>query len=251
MTDNMMELMVKLHKDEERQGPGCAEVTRKAFKLTGLDKDKDLKIADIGCGTGAQTIVLAEKTNSLIVAIDLFPEFLSKLEEKAATLNLSNRITTKVCSMDSLPFAENEFDLIWSEGAIYNIGFEKGIHEWKRFIKPNGYLAVSEISWITNTRPKELEDYWLAEYSEIDTMPNKIKVLEKEGFSNIEAFILPQHCWIDNYYTPIQKRFPEFLDEYQGSDIAKEIVDYEKEEIRMYEKYKEFYSYGFYIARKI
>ncbi len=250
MTDKMMKLMVELHLNEERQGPGSAEITKKALDLIEVDKDKELKIADIGCGTGGQTIVLAENTNSSIIAVDLFPEFLGKLDKKAAVLNIQKRITTKAYSMDSLPFAENEFDLIWSEGAIYNIGFENGIKKWKRFIKPNGYLAISEISWITDTRPKELEDYWVSEYSEINTIANKIKVLEKEGFSHIKTFILPQYCWIDNYYTPIQKRFAEFLNRYPDNDIAREIVDYEKQEIDLYEKYKEFYSYGFYIAQK-
>ncbi len=250
MTEKEIELLINLHKDADRQGPGSPEETKKALDLIGIDKNKKIRIADIGCGSGAQTISLAENTNSSIVAIDLFPEFLEKLEKNAQTLNLQERITAKAHSMDDLPFTDNEFDLIWSEGAIYNMGFEEGIKQWKRFIKLNGYLAVSEISWITDTRPKEVEEHWLREYPEIDTISNKIRVLEKQGYSPIAHFILPQYCWIDNYYRPLQERFSAFLSKYEYSDIAKDMVENEKNEISIYEKYKEFYSYSFYIAQK-
>jgi len=91
-----------------------------------------------------------------------------------------------------------EFDTIWSEDAIYNIGFETGFKEWKSFFKKGDYLSVSETSWTTDSRPKELEEYWTKEYPEIDTVSNKIRILEKNRYSPIAHFILPQYCWIDN-----------------------------------------------------
>ena len=152
---------------------------------------------------------------------------------------------------DKLPFDNDELDIIWSEGAIYNIGFETGIKMWKKFLKPNGYLAVSEITWTTNSRPKEIEEYWNREYPEIDTASNKIKILEKNGYSPLGYFILPQNSWIDNYYKPIEKRFAAFLEKHNNSEMARLIVEENKEEIRKYKKYKVYYSYGFYIAKKL
>ena len=246
-----IELLVDFHKDAERQGPGSSFETMKALNLIGVDKNYKLKIADIGCGIGAHTILLAQNTNGQITAVDLFPEFLGKLDNKAKELGLQNRITTLKKSMEDLPFDNEEFDIIWSEGAIYNMGFETGIKEWKNYLKTGGYLAVSEISWTTNSRPKEVEEHWNNEYPQIDTVSNKIRILEENGYSPVAHFILPQYCWTDNYYKPIEKRFSTFLEKYKNSELAKKIVDFEKEEIKIYEKYKDYYSYGFYIAKKI
>lgn len=91
--------------------------------------------------------------------------------------------------MDSLPFAKERFDVIWSEGAIYNIGFENGVRYLKQFVKPKGLLIVSEITWTTNERPKEIEDHWNNEYAEIGTAASKFAVLESYGFPR--AAILP------------------------------------------------------------
>ena len=60
-----------------------------------------------------------------------------------------------------------ETTLIWSEGAIYNIGFERGLKEWRRFLKEGAYLAVSEASWFTEKRPAEIETFWQDAYPEI------------------------------------------------------------------------------------
>jgi ubiquinone/menaquinone biosynthesis C-methylase UbiE len=245
-----IELIINLHLDAERQGPGSPQETKKALDLIELDKSEPLKIADIGCGSGSQTITLAQNTKGLITAVDLFPEFLKKLDEKVRNLNLESRVTTAVQSMENLQFNNDELDLIWSEGAIYNIGFEEGIKNWRRFLKPGGYLAISEISWITDSRPEELEAYWLNEYPQIDTIANKIRLLENNGYSPTAHFILPPYCWLDNYYKPMQERFDAFLNRYKNSELARQIVDNEKNEIRIYEKFKKYYSYGFYITQK-
>ncbi len=105
--------------------------------------------------------------------------------------------------MDDLPFDFEEFDIIWSEGAIYNIGFENGIKKWKNYLKIGGFLAVSEITWTTNSCPKEIEEFWNNEYSEIDTASNKIKILEENGYSLVGYFILSQNSWIDKFYKPM------------------------------------------------
>ena len=163
-----LELLVDFHKDAERQGPGSSFETKKALNFININKDQKLKVADIGCGSGAQTITLAQNIEGQITAVDLFPEFLDKLNLRSEELGIKERITTLKKSMEDLPFDNEEFDIIWSEGAIYNMGFEAGIKKWKDYLKTGGYLAVSEITWTTNSRPKEIEEYWNNEYPEID-----------------------------------------------------------------------------------
>ena len=171
----MFALMVDLHKDGERQGPGSVEETLRALALTRYDAAAELRVADIGCGTGASTLTIAgHLPNARITAVDLFPEFLDILAQSATTAGYGDRITPLAASMDALPFEPETFDLFWSEGAVYNMGFERGVREWRPFLRPEGVLAVSEITWLRPHPPAEISEYWKTEYPEIATAPEKI-----------------------------------------------------------------------------
>ncbi len=244
-------LLTDLHKNAKRQGPGGDAETEKVLSLAMIDRAAPLKIADIGCGTGASTMLLARLLQAQITAVDFLPDFLEVLEVNAKHMGLSEKITTLACSMDNLPFADEEYDVIWSEGAIYNIGFERGVKNWSRYLKAGGLLVVSEITWTTASRPSELQRHWEGEYPEIDVASSKIGVLEKNGYSPIGYFVLPEHCWLGNYYRPMQDSFKDFLNRNGNSEGARAIVEAENQEIELYEKYKSHYSYGVYIARKL
>jgi ubiquinone/menaquinone biosynthesis C-methylase UbiE len=231
-----LELIIDLHKNSERQGPGSEEETLRAIKFMNLSSDRNLKIADIGCGSGGQTITLSQNLNGEIIAVDLFPEFLDELNEKSQKLGLKEKIKTLEKSMDDLPFNNEEFDIIWSEGAIYNLGFENGIKKWKDYLKVGGFLAVSEITWITNSRPKEIEEFWTQEYPEIDTASNKIKILENNGYTLVGYFHLTQNSWIENYYKPMEDRFETFLERNNNSELAKKVVKENKSEMELCQK---------------
>lgn len=243
-------LLVDLHINQDRQGPGSDAETKRAIELTGLSKTTSLKIADIGCGTGASTLALAKNLNAQIVAVDLIPDFLEVLNKNAEAQGLSEKIETLEYPMEELPFEDREFDVIWSEGAIYNMGFEKGVNAWKKFLKPNGILVASEITWTTENRPKEIENHWNIAYPEIATASSKIKVLEAAGYSPLAYFVLPERCWMDNYYRPLVDEFPKFLSRNRNSNLADEIVESERKEIALYKKFNSFYSYGMYIGQK-
>jgi len=251
MNKEQFKLLIDLHKSNYRQGPGGKKETKKAIDMAGIDKSKRLKIADIGCGTGASTIQLAKELNADVTSVDFLPEFLEELIRRAKDEGVNDKVQTLNCSMDNLPFSEEEFDVIWSEGAIYNIGFEAGISSWKRYLKTGGKLIVSEITWLTAERPSELQAHWNTEYPEIDIASAKIKILEQNGYILEGYFYLPKDCWLDNYYLPIKNSFDTFLDRHSHSSLAEEIIECEKDEINLYEKYADYYSYGVYIAKKI
>jgi ubiquinone/menaquinone biosynthesis C-methylase UbiE len=248
---NELQLLVDLHRGASRQGPGSDEATKKAIALAEIDPHAPLNIADIGCGTGASTLVLARGLNAHITAVDFLQDFLDVLETRAQHGGLGEKITPLCASMENLPFEDEGFDVIWSEGAIYNIGFHQGVADWRRYLKPGGLLIASEISWITNTRPAELQHHWDAEYPEIDLASAKMKILEDNGYSPIGYFVLPEHCWLENYYHPMQATFDEFLRRHRNDEAAQAIVAAERDEIDLYQKYKAYYSYGVYIARKV
>lgn len=244
-------LMVDLHRDGARQGPGSDEETRRALALTRLETSAPLQVADIGCGTGASTLVLAsELRNAHITAVDLFPEFLHILAARARAAGYSAQIETLVESMDSLPFAHESLDLIWSEGAIYNIGFAKGIEAWRPSLRSGGVIAVSEITWLRPDPPEEIQRYWSTEYPEIATAAEKITLLERGGYDLLGYFVLPSTNWIDNYYGPTEGRMAAFLQRHGGQPDAEELLKMERQEADLYRRFKDWFSYGFYVARK-
>jgi SAM-dependent methyltransferase len=245
-----LQLTVDLHLEADRQGPGGDAETHRAIEMSGLRNRHGLKIADIGCGTGASTLVLARELEAEIIAIDFVPEFLAVLEERAIQAGVAERITTAQASMDSLPVTVGTLDAIWSEGAIYNIGFETGVRDWRRFLKPGGILAVSELTWLTNSRPAELESHWRSQYAEVDTASSKMAVLETNGYTPLGYFVLPEQCWLDAYYRPMQERFAAFLQAHDSSDSARAIVAAEEREMDLYRRYRLYVGYGYYIARK-
>jgi SAM-dependent methyltransferase len=243
-------LICEYYSHFERQGPGSPEATLKALSF--IDNiSEDSRIADIGCGTGGQTIVMAEHIPGMITGIDLFPKFIELFNQNARERNILHRVKGIVGTMENLPFEEEELDLIWSEGAIYNIGFERGLKEWRKFLKTGGFLAVSEASWFTAQRPAEIESFWNDAYPQIDTIPNKLAILQDAGYIPVASFILPENCWIDNYYTPQVAVQEAFLKLHTGNSSVRDFIMTEQHEAALYQKYKEFYGYVFYIGRKI
>lgn len=234
----------------ERQGPGSPEETIRALSFIGNLSNKT-KIADLGCGTGTQTMVLAQNTEATITALDLYAGSIDKLNATAGKLGLQNRVKGIVGSMDDLPFQKDEFDLIWSEGAIANIGFEKGLNYWKDFLNKDGYVAVTYESWFTDERPAEIEKWWMDAVPEMSTIAYNISIMQKTGYIPVAAFTLPESCWIDNYFIPQKARQEEFLKKHAGNKTVEDMISFMRREADLYSKYKQYYGYVFYVGKKV
>jgi len=247
MNEKQLDFIISLHTKLHRQGPGSDEETLKAIQITGLNASTALKILDLGCGTGVQTNVLSNNLNGTITALDLFQPFLNELEGRIKNPN----VFAFQGSMEDLPFEKESFDLIWSEGAIYNMGFENGLKYLHPFLQKNGVIALSEITWLTNERPAEIETFWNNEYPEIDTAKGKIKIINESGYQLIDHFILSEESWLNNYYGPLEEELHRIEMEDSLDDELKEIVQSYQNEIDLYKRFKEYFGYGFYVAKKV
>lgn len=251
MEEPDFELLSEYYSMLERQGPGSPETTLKALSFVEAH-DSIVRIADIGCGTGAHTLLLAEHLpGSQVTALDFLPAFIDQLNANAAQAGLQDRVKGITGNMEALPFEPDSLDLIWSEGAIYNIGFERGIREWRPLLRAGGYLAVSEITWLTQERPTALQDYWAAAYPEINTASVKIAQMEAAGYTPRAAFVLPENCWTDHYYSPQVAVREAFLKKHPGNPAAKAFIENDRAEADLYERFKPYYGYVFYIGQKV
>lgn len=245
-----MSIFFEIHKEIPREGPGDNESTIRAYK-TLKNLSNNPQILDIGCGPGMQTVELAKNIDGKIYALDLHKPFLERLNEYIVHENLEEKIETVNGSMFSLKkhFKKESFDLIWSEGAIFIMGFKEALNSWKPFLKEEGYIVVSELAWVKDNPPKEVKDYWHKEYPMMNTVQWNIETIEKAGYEVIDHFAIPESSWIDNYYIPIEKRLVTLREKYSNNEDAIKEINQSQKEIDIFRKYSEYYGYVFFIMK--
>ena len=234
-----------------RQGPGAREFTLKAIDSVKSNLPANPIFLDIGCGNGAQTYdIMSTIPSANMTAIDMHQPFLDMVEQKVGSIeNLSGSLSTFMISMDKLDFAPDSIDLIWSEGAIYIIGFTKGLSDWQKFIKSGGYMVISEAVWIKPDPPQIIKDFWESEYPEIGTIQEKIKTIQQLGLEPVSHFTLPVSIWSDDFYLPMQK----LIDDFRKKSDKKEMHDFldgMQHEVDMFRQFGEYYSYEYFVIRR-
>jgi ubiquinone/menaquinone biosynthesis C-methylase UbiE len=245
-----MEYFYELFESLPRCGPGDNKSTRRAFQYIPKLPEQPL-ILDIGCGPGVQTIELVKISNGKIIALDNHLAFLNKLRKKAKKLGLLGHIIVENRSMHEMDYNENSFDLIWSEGALYFMGFQNGLRKCHQLLKNDGFLAVTELVYLVNHPPAPLIQYFEKEYPDIKTVKDKIDLIQNEKFQLISNFTLPKSSWLDNFYLPMEKELARLNQKYQGNEIALNIFEEMRNEITIYKKFSDFYGYEFFILKRI
>jgi cyclopropane fatty-acyl-phospholipid synthase-like methyltransferase len=244
-----MQYFYELFRNLPRGGPGDNQSTRKAFGyLRNLPFEP--RILDIGCGPGMQTLQLAKLSNGTIIALDNYQPFLDILMRNAIKEGVEKRIILKNQSMLDMDFNNNSFDVIWSEGALYFMGFQNGFKRCHQLLKKNGYLAVTEAVLLAPSIPEPLQKFWDAGYPDIKDVKSNIALIQNEGFELLAHFTLPKSSWIDNYYSPMEKRIDELKKKYHDNTIALQVFAECEKEIKIYHTYSDYFGYEFFIMQK-
>jgi ubiquinone/menaquinone biosynthesis C-methylase UbiE len=239
----------EIHNGLPREGPGDNESTRTAF-LMADELPPRPRILDVGAGPGMQTMELARVSDGTIVAVDTHRPFLHELRRRAQNAGVSNRVSAVNASMSALPFRDESFDLVWSEGAIYIMGFREGLAAWKRLLAPAGYIAVTEPGWITSEIPADVRRYW-AEYPGMTAIENIPKMSRECGYREIGHFVLPDASWWDDYYEPLERKLKALRAKYHADADALRQLDDAQREIDMHGKHSSLYGYFFFVMQKI
>jgi len=219
------ETILQTYKDLLREG--LSKYTRKAFHmLPKLDKPY---ILDVGCGSGVPAMELARLSNGEIVGSDINQDLLDILARKIEKEGLSDRVKAVKCSIFDMDFSNESFDIIWSEGSIFIIGFEKGLKQWRRFLKPNGFLVV---------------------HDETGNITEKLEQISSCGYELFEHFILGEDTWWIEYYAPLEKRINEIRAKHADDPKALVALDQDQREIDMFKKNPSRYKSVFFIMKK-
>jgi len=244
-----MEYLYELFGSMPRGGPGTNESTRRAFEMIPALPEDPL-ILDLGCGHGVQTLELARVSGGRIIALDNHQPFLDILMGKAKEEALDERIVPTNMSMLEMDFDDGIFDLIWSEGALYNMGFQKGLEKGFQLLKDHGYMAVSEMVILSTDPPAPVMEYLEREYPPVRDVQGNIEMIRAEGFHLMGHFTLESRAWLECFYDPMEKELNRLEERYRGNGTALEFFGEMRNEIYMYRKYGQFYGYEFFVMHK-
>ena len=241
-------LFFELFSGLPRQGPGTAASTRRALGLV-PGVGPRTRVLDVGCGTGAQTLVLALGSPARIVAVDNHPPFIDVLNREAHRLGVADRLEARVADMRRLGFPDRSFDLIWCEGAIYNVGVEAGLRDWRRLLRCDGHVALTEVCWRKPEPPAECAAFWEREYPAIRDTDALLEAVEACGYRTVGHFPLPASAWWDDYYRPLQDNLTAFRQRHRDARDAQELADQCQNEIDIWHAHSAFYGYEFLVLR--
>ena len=200
--------------------------TRRAFQM--LPELDQPHILDIGCGSGVPTMELARLSDGQIIGLDIDSSLLDQLAKKIEEAGLSDRVKTLKCSMLELDFPDESFDLIWAEGSIARIGFERGLKEWRRFLKPHGFLVV---------------------HDEVTNITQKLEQISVCGYDLLGHFTLSEDVWWTEYYGPWEERIHEMRKKYSDDPQALLELDKEQQEIELFKANPRRYSSVFFVMQ--
>ncbi len=243
------ELFFSVHQNLPREAPGSTAVTLHALSMT--NTPTQARVLDIGCGPGHHTLTLASALpGAHVTGLDAHQPYLDVLASGITTDRLSGRVEAVLGDMRAPLFPDRSFDLLWCEAAVYFMGFETALTRWRQLLKGDGYLALSDLVWLSDQRPQNAIDYW-ASYPDMTTISARQAQIAALGYTSIDAFVMPPSAWTDEYYDPMQARIDRLKHEHQGDPEALAVLDASGEEIRVFESSAGSYGYAFFVARRV
>ncbi|HRP75408.1 MAG TPA: methyltransferase domain-containing protein [Rhodocyclaceae bacterium] len=232
-----------------RQGPGNRACAARALGIC-RELPASPAVLDLGCGVGGQTLHLAELTAGSIVAVDRHAPSVERLNATLAGRGLAQRVRAVVGDMAHPAFPPESFDLIWSEGALYNIGIEQALEIYRGLLRPGGYLAFTDAVWRRDDPPSEVKAGFDQDYPTMGKAEDVVAAIRNGGFELLDHFSLPDEAWWSDFYTPMEHRIEALRGKYAADPEALAILDQLAQEPALHRRYSDYYAYQFFVARR-
>jgi trans-aconitate methyltransferase len=243
-----LELFLQVYGTLPRAGPGGTEHTLKVLAM--VPGASPRTVLDLGCGPGAQTLVLAEVLpEAVVLALDVLPPMVEETRRRLSEAGCEDRVRAEVGDMASPSVESGSQDLIWCEGAIYFMGVADALRTWRSLLTPGGTVAFTEPIWLSSSPPDEIRDWWTAEYPAITDEQGIRAAVGAAAFNTLAFFPLPAEAWWDDYYGPMESRIEALRTDHPNDPVASEIATGAEQEIAMFRRYSDHYSYGFFIVQ--
>ncbi|MCC7147435.1 MAG: class I SAM-dependent methyltransferase [Phycisphaeraceae bacterium] len=242
-------IFFELYESLPRQGPGNRACAARAFAFC-RDLPPAPDVLDLGCGVGGQTLHLAELTSASIVAMDSHAPSIARLHATVTTRGLAQRVRPTVGDMANPGLPPGSFDLVWSEGALYNIGMENALRVCHGLLRPGGYLAFTDAVWRKDNPPPEVKASFDLDYPTMGRVPEVLATIAMSGFALLGHFTLPDEAWWNDFYTPMETRIAELRGKYANDSEALAILDQLAQEPTMHRNYSDYYAYEFFVGRR-
>ncbi|MGF1513173.1 MAG: SAM-dependent methyltransferase [Elainellaceae cyanobacterium] len=237
-------VLTDLHRGLDHKGPGDSDFSRNILSSLPTLPLKP-RIADLGCGSGASALLLAQHYQSTVTAVDFSSVFIDELKARAKQLDLAHLIIPIHGDMAILDWSAGSVDLLWSEGAAYNLGFEQALKAWRSLLASSGIAVISELSWFTDDAPEPAIAYWQNAYPAMGTEAENIARATRSGFSVLSTHRLPSQAWWVNYYEPLRERMQQI----EISPSTQSVIRETEEEMQLFEKFSDSYGYTFYVLQ--
>jgi SAM-dependent methyltransferase len=215
-----------------------------------LPELEDPRILDVGCGQGGPTLELARLSGGLITGLDIDPSALDELARRAAGEGLSDCVQVVRGSMADIDFGDESFDVIWAEGSMHVFGFERALSEWRRFIRPGGFLVVHEMIWLRPDPPAEVVNCPELAYPGIRTVPEYVEQVPDHGYVLVGHFVLPEDFWLSDYFDPMMARMGELRETYADDHAAQRTLDREQRAADLYREHSKWYGSVFLVMQR-
>src|SRR5262249_10179945 len=205
-------------------------------------------VVDAGCGAGRQTMVLAGDLGTPIQAIDSYQPFLNRLDQRAKEKGLAHLVRVHCMDMKDIPSVFPTIDLLWAEGAAYNIGFANALTTWAKAIKPDGFAVVSELCWLHDQIPDAVGEFFRFGYPDMQSVSQNITTAEGAGYKIFNTYTLPKKAWTEDYYDILEPRAKSLINHSIAAvrDFAVETI----REIEIFKISEDSYGYVFYVLQR-
>ena len=200
--------MTERHKLDVKHADFLDSPQRRAFLKTEnilkrIGVKPQMKVADVGCGTGFFTIPMAKIVGDKgkIFAIDIQEEMIAILNEKIQKLEIKN-VETFLSIEEHIPLPNESVDLALMASLLHELDRYATVEEVYRFLKPHGVLAVLE--WKKEESPSEFgPPIWER------LTPNQTReIVEKMGFEVKDiSSIGPYHYLVISVKQSKNRRF--------------------------------------------